>query len=345
MSKSCGTGDAGKEFWGNNMEQIQTYRILWQERKDGGARLLRIYGTSPQVFIPAKITGHPCVEIAPYCFAPKMQLPQGEYQEDIVSAEKGFEPYLQELCKNAVEEVILPDTVEEIGNCAFYDCRQLKQLHMGPAVHVVGSDAFMNTLSLQKILLRCPADEKSGIQKILSQISSSIEVCFQSGNRTEAVLLYPEYYESYDEIAPAHLFGRSITGEGFRARQCFQEGRVDFSGYDAVFLQACVEESENTLFKMALNRLQYPYGLADGQKERYQDYLKAHIARCASALVRQRDLEALRFLCKEKLLYGAALAACIRDAAEMEWTEGAADLLQLAATGKEEKKSRYDFDL
>ena len=181
-------------------------------------------------------------------------------------------------------------------------------------------------------------------KKILSQISSSIEVCFQNGNKTDAILLYPEYYESYDEIAPAHLFGRSITGEGFRARQCFQDGKVDFSGYDAVFLQACVEESENTLFKMALNRLQYSYGLADVQKEIYQDYLKTHIARCASFLVGQRNLKALRFLCKEKLLYGESLAACVREAAEAEWTEGAAELLRLAAAGREERRSRYEFD-
>lgn len=328
------------------MEQIQTYRILWQRRTDGGARLLRIYGTSPQVFIPSEIAGHPCVEIAPYCFAPKTHLLKEAYQEERThNDEERDAPYLQELCKNAVEEVALPDTVKEIGSCAFYDCRKLKRLHMGSAVHTIGSDAFMNTLSLQEIFLRSGAGEKNGIQRVLSQISSSIEVSFINSGKTDAILLYPEYYESYDEIAPAHLFGRSITGEGFRARQCFKEGRVDFGGYDAVFLQACVEESENTLFKMALNRLQYPYGLADGQKEIYQDYLKAHIARCASSLVRQKNLQTLKFLCRERLLYGETLAACIREAAETEWTEGAADLLQLAASGKEEKKNRYDFDL
>ena len=126
------------------MEETQTYRILWQRRKDGGARLLRMYGTSPQVLIPSEIAGHPCVEIAPYCFAPNMRLPEEGCREEILSPEDGSHPYLQELCKNAVEEVILPDTVEEIGGCAFYDCRKLKRLHMGAAVRTIGSDAFMN---------------------------------------------------------------------------------------------------------------------------------------------------------------------------------------------------------
>lgn len=323
------------------MEETQTYRILWQRRKDGGARLLRMYGTSPQVLIPSEIAGHPCVEIAPYCFAPNMRLPEEGCREEIILPEDGSHPYLQELCKNAVEEVILPDTVEEIGGCAFYDCRKLKRLHMGAAVCTIGSDAFMNAFSLQTILLRASAGEKSGIQKALSQISSSLEVRFQKGNETEALLLYPEYYESYDEVAPAHLFGRSITGEGFRARQCFTDGRVDFAGYDGIFLQACVEESENTLFKMALNRLQYPCGLSEKHKAVYQDYVKEHLFRCMGSLVEQRDLQTLLFLCGEKLLCGEALSVCIRKASERNWTEGTAELLRWAAL--EGKKDPYEF--
>lgn len=324
------------------MESSQTYRILWQRRKDGGARLLRMYGTSPQVLIPEEIAGHPCVEIAPYCFAPKARLPEEKDREELVSAEEGARPYLRELCRHAVEEVVLPDTVEEIGGCAFYDCRKLKRLHMGAAVRTIGSDAFMNAFSLQMILLHASVEEESGIQKALSQISSSLEVCFQSADKTQARLLYPEYYESYDEVAPAHLFGRSITGEGFRARQCFRDGRVDFAGYDGIFLQACVEESENTLFKMALNRLQYPCGLSKKHEEVYRSYVKEHLPFCADVLTEQRDLQTLRFLCRAKLLCGETLFSCIRKASEKDWTEGTAELLRQASL--EEKKDRYDFD-
>ena len=53
--------------------------------------------------------------------------------------------------------------------------------------------------------------------------------------------MYPEYTESYDEIAPAHIFGRNITGEGFRARQQFQDGIVQFAGYDAIYPKVIAE--------------------------------------------------------------------------------------------------------
>lgn len=36
-------------------EEQQIYRILWQKRPDGGAKLLRMYGTNPQVFVPEQI--------------------------------------------------------------------------------------------------------------------------------------------------------------------------------------------------------------------------------------------------------------------------------------------------
>ncbi len=327
------------------MEQNQPFRILWQENSDGSARLLRMYGKFPQVIVPRQIAGCQVTEIAPYCFAKDAHLPKEQIFEEIVAEEGRSVNGLQELSGNAIEEVCLPDSVHSIGNCAFYNCKNLKTLSIGASVESIGSDAFMNTISFHQMILRYPADEKSGLKKILSQISSDMEVKFQTSRGIEAVLLYPEYYESYDEIAPAHLFGRSITGEGFRARQCIKDGRIDFAGYDAVFLQACVEESEKTLAKMALNRLLYPYALQENSKEAYMQYITEHIRTVASCLTEKRELEILQFLCREGLLCGTNLAECIRRAAAMDWAEGAAALLQQQAVmQQEQKKKRYDFD-
>ena len=83
-----------------------------------------------------------------------------------------------------------------------------------------------------------------------------MEVSFeQEDGEREAVLLYPEYYESYDEIGPAHIFELNLTGEGFRARQCFKDGVILLNAYDEIFPQACVEESAEVLIPMAWNRL------------------------------------------------------------------------------------------
>lgn len=324
------------------MEKTESCRLLWQKLEDGGARLLRMYGASSHVVVPERIEGYPCAEIAPYCFAAQARLPDGENWQETVMGGGGT--FLKELRGNAVEEVRLSDSVRSIGNCTFYNCKNLKRLHIGSNISEIGSDAFMNTLSFHGITIRCAAGEKSGIRKILSQISSDMEVAFECGGVREAVLLYPEYYESYDEIAPAHLFGRSITGEGFRARQCFLDGKVDFSGYDAVFAQACAEETEETLSKMAMNRLRYPFALGKDAKETYEEYVKSHIESLSARLVRKKDLDALCFLCQKHYLQGAELSLCIQAAAEAGWPQGAAELLhQQAAEGQADKKSRYEF--
>ena len=325
------------------MEQLQPIRMLWQKRADGSAALLRFYGASAQVHLPPRIEGRPLTEIAPYCFAGKQRDPGGDIGETILGNPSEL-PYLRELRTDAVEEVFLPDSVKRIGRYAFYNCKKLHTIHIGAALRDIGSDAFMNTLSFHRIILRCKAGEASGIRQILAQISSDIEVCFWAGKAPEAVLLYPEYYESYDEVAPAHLFGRSISGEGFRARQCIRDGRVDFAGYDAVFPQACVEEREETLARMAQNRLRYPYALSNQNREIYSAYVRAHIRQIAARFTERKDLEALEFLREQRLLSGAVCAECVKAAAGLDWPEGAASLLGWIAAEKTEKKKRYDFD-
>ena len=325
------------------MGQVQPYRMLWQKRKDGGARLMRLYGAFPQVFLPQEADGHPLVEIAPYCFAAGPKGWHGDV-EDTADGQPEDASCLQELHTNAIEELCLSDSVEKIGNCAFYNCRKLHTLCIGAKTADIGSDAFMNTLSFHKLNLRCGAGEKSGVRQILAQVSSDMEVRFISDAGTEASLLYPEYYESYDEVAPAHLFGRSILGEGFRARQCIRDGRVDFAGYDAVFLQAGAEEREETLSQMALGRLMYPYALHAKNREIYRECLTGHIREISGRFVRRKDFSGLRFLHRENLLYGAELAACAQAAAESGWAEGAAGLLGWMAKGRTASKKRYDFD-
>lgn len=327
------------------MKSGNSCRILWQQNTDGSASVFRMYGEFPQIRVPGEIAGHPVTEIAPYCFAQVSHLPEKLLREEVGTENIRFPEALQELCGNAVEEVILPDSIHTIGNCAFYNCRNLKSLTIGAQTEHIGSDAFMNTISFHRIRLLYPADTKSGLKQILSQISADMEVSFINGEKTEAVLLYPEYYESYDEIAPAHIFGRSITGEGFRARQCIKDGKVDFAGYDAVFPQACVEESEATLSEMALNRLLYPYALQEKNREMYQQYIREHSKTIAIRLTEMKKIKILQFLCQDGIISDTELAECVLKAADMDWAEGTAVLLQQQASmRKERKKKRYDLD-
>lgn len=319
---------------------MSNYEFYWEPAGDGGARLLRVFGEHPYAVLPETADGNIITEIGAYCFASSGRLP-GDYQRTI----SGKESALHELSGSYLKALTLPDSVKKIGSFAFYNCNRLETLELGKNMAETGGDAFMNCRNFHCIKLRCGVRESSGIRLILNQISSDMQVIF-GREETEAVLLFPEYYESYDEIAPAHLFGRNIEGEGFRARQCFKDGIVDFKQYDTIFPKACAEESVNTLCELSMNRMRYPVDLDEEPKKLYRDYIKKHAWDICQDDVRRKELERIRFLCEYQLADRSALEESIRMAAQLEWAKGAAALLSFKENyfPQDMVKDRYSFD-
>lgn len=317
-----------------------TYEFYWEHTKDGGVRLLRGFGQMAEVSLPGEIEGHPVTEIGAYCFAGSAHLPEiynstiysdssgEEASSEAFSMEQNISGELRELAGKSLERLVLPDSVKKIGNFAFYQCSALTEISLGNGVREVGGDAFMNCHRLHDMTVRGGSKVAAGIRQILAQISHDMEVTFMCDDEVEARLLFPEYYESYDEIAPAHLFGRNIEGEGFRARQCVREGVVDFKLYDTIFPKACAEEKEQTLCALAMNRLRYPAELGKAERNLYEAYISDHADAVCAGAVRERDEETVWFLCEQKLMTAQNLELCIRLASEADWVKGAAGFLR-----------------
>lgn len=326
------------------MEQEKCIRIFWEKIEDKAARILRVFGGEPVVFLPETVEGYPVTEVGAYCFAESCHLPETCFKTVLFQKETGEKTYwevfpgnlspekemsLKIISSSYLEEITLPETLEKIGNLAFYNCTSLKKITLGKAMEQVGSDAFMNCRKFRQITLNCGIQEKSGIRQILAQISSDMEVTFCGEKGIEAVVFYPEYYESYDEIAPAHLFGRNIEGEGFRARQCFKEGVPDLTQYDTIFPKACAEENDKTLRKLVVTRLRYPVGMNQQAEKLYKTYFSKHEKEIAEELTEKKKLEYLQYFCEQKLFLQGALEQAIQTAAGMEWAEGTAVLLHM----------------
>jgi len=295
------------------------YNLNWEKTKEGTARLLGVTDMPGELVLPEEIEGLPLTEVGPYCFAKNKYL----------------------------ERVVLPDSVTKIERMAFYNCIGLKELEMGADLMELGGDAFMNCHNLHVLKVRCKAMAPSGVRFVLRQISSDLTVHFCGKTDAErAVILFPDYYESYDEVTPAHLFGRNIEGEGFRARQFFRDGVFEYSRYDGIFGKACAEEKEKTLCEMSMNRLRYPVGLVVEAKAQYEAYVRAHMETICQKVVQDRDMELLEFLCKSKLAEQSHMDNCARLAAENEWAEGGAFILKLKAQyfASVSRESRYMFD-
>lgn len=336
---------------------MQTYyQCYWNKTSEENIRILRMFGESEEAVVPEMIAGRAVVEAGDYCFAVSEHLP-AEYGctvciydteektwQEIPADGADWNTRLVELSGARLKKLTLPDNMRKVGNYAFYNCTALEMLVTGKYLEEIGSDAFMNCKKFHFLTVRCDVGERSGAKQILSRISADMEVTF-AGKTGQTVVFYPEYYESYDEIAPAHIFGRSIEGEGFRARQCFKEGVPDLSLYDTIFPKSCAEEKEHTLLHILSLRLRYPVSLTDEAKERYVAHLREQELYIIPKLVEQKNMEMTAFFCENGWISQAAVKAGLEQASRMEWAEGTAELLHLQSKYfTEQKKERYSFD-
>nr|WP_294452368.1 leucine-rich repeat protein [uncultured Gemmiger sp.] len=309
----------------------------WQPCRDG-ARLLKVYGDSPCPVLPASIEGLPVTQIGPYCFAEK------RHQTGTLSLPDGMEAdSLHCICGNFVEEVTLPDTVTVLDSAAFYNCRSLRRLELGPSCESIGSDVFINCRSLDCIALRCAPSEPSGLKKLIGSISADINAEFVADGQILARLFFPEYFEFLDENTPAHIFNHSIEGEGYRYRQCFDGARLNAAEYDRSFEQACVGETPEKLCRIAMERIRYPYALSPEARNTYLNYLRSHVLTALEPYINVRDLDGLRFACDLGILDDASRTAAAEICGQRGFGAGAALFLSRGKTARRAPK-RYSFD-
>lgn len=327
-------------------EQTPNYHIFWEKTTDQNARILRIFSDLPIAEIPAQIADHTVTELGNYCFAPDCRIPDKHLTVDTYTPRTA----VTALCGNYLESVQLPNSLKKIGNYAFYNCRNLSAITFSGRFLTIGSDAFMNCHKLHQLFFACAPMEKTCLRQLLAQISWDVEVSFLRKDhlhplQKEAVIYYPEYYETYDEIAPAHIFGRKISGEGFRARQCFHNDMIDFPQYDKIFKKASVEESPQTLCWLAFDRLRYPHQLSESDKSQYAAYILAHGETLCQQLVHDKRLDDLLFLLQELLLSPQNIQYVLTLAAQNNWSEGSAGILHWKQLhSRPHSHIKYEFD-
>ncbi len=311
------------------MEMAGVTGLWWQPCADG-ARVLRVLGPSPCVALPAVLGERPVTELGAYCFADRaLALPA----DAVLWGEDGHA-----VTGRFVEEVTLPAALHTLHSAAFYDCRGLRRLALGPGLRALGSDLFTNCRALQTLTLAAHPAAPTGLQRLLGALNRDLTVEFAPAGTTLARLFYPDYLDLMDENAPAHLFNHNIEGEGYRYRQCFLNGAVDFAAYDAVFAQATVGEPAAKLCPLALGRLLYPHALAPTAQAQYEQYLRLHSDAALATAVAVRDVAALRRLCTLGVPAAQAAAVC----AGAGWSAGAGAVYSAGMLGQGAAK-RYDF--
>jgi len=326
-------------------------RYIYELNPQQQIRLLRIFSETGELNIPEAIDGHIVTEIGDYCFADGDKWKKGITDDSTLNAynqakeecKSVFSPE-NEVTGNAIISVTLPDTLISIGSYCFYNCRRLESITVGKDVATVGSDAFMNTRSLKELVIRGRENEKTGLKLLLAQINADINVKFEQEGKTFFEIFYPEYTEVLDEIAPAHLFGRHITGEGFRARQQFNDWVLDISRYDALFEQSKVTENPKTLIKMILPRIKYDKSLSEEMKQQYIDYLNEHSVELSKNLATERNAENLKAILEKCKFNLPSIQKLLETMGEANWPEGVAVIMSYSGNAaREHKKNRYQL--
>ena len=247
--------------------------------KENEILLKRCYGTEERIEVPAQIEGMPVTVLAPYIFS------QARREPDQKAA----------ICGNQVKEIVLPDTVREIGNYAFYGCYYLEALTLSHRTHDIAGGAFTGCRHLKNLTFRMEQAEGYCMKDVLSEVHHELKVKLVYPNAV-CTLLFPEYYEEAVENTPARQLETQFHGSGYSYRQCFQDGVFQFGEYDRLFQEAQNLESEDFCIELAVTRLMEKARLSQDAEGVYQSYLMEHRMSAAGWCIEFEQNETLEFL-------------------------------------------------
>ena len=311
----------------------------------GGARLTGLFGNEPCPVLPETVGGLPLVEIGDYCFA---GVPRGQAALAASALHEtipGAPPCEHRIGGSFLAGIVLPDALETIGNCAFYDCRALAWIGAGSRIKSFGSDVFLNTFALHILRLRSAPNVAGSVFRFVNSLSAALAVFFMpDGVTVQGAALYPEYWEDAEET-PAHILLHAYSGQGYHYRQCFLSGVPLWGEYDAVFPQACAEDAPAAMAMLAFLRLRFPWELAPKSELCYRNYLTLHGVELVPLLSAHQDFPGLAALLSLSVLSDAtitALAAQQAAAGNAAFAAALTDALQPALSPV--NPNRYSFD-
>lgn len=231
-----------------------------------------------------------------------------------------------------LKKVVVPDSVEAIGDFAFYDCPELREIEITDRTVNLHHGVFRKCpkLSFFHIRFLDPQPSFRIFKEILNELDSRIRF-FLDIPMGQAELTFPSYEDGFQEDTMARAIHEKIEGCGYQYRQTVTREKLDFKAYDRLFSFAEYDTRE-TAARIAIGRLRYPAELRKDYRERYQEYLIRENTGVLRMLVEERDVECIRFLASQNLITEEALAKTLPLLARNGFSEYAAILMQYQGT-------------
>jgi len=333
------SADERRKVRGSVMTVKELCPEIHYRKTEKGLILTSCHGVDGKIILPDEIDGVPIVEIAPYAFSDSK-----ECEDDLVflSETAVFRENFRRLKTTDIEEVRLPFGVREIGKYAFYRCRNLKKLVLSDAILEIGGGALTGCRGIREVEIYFRNGECSALKSILDEVRFQVHARLYMKDKV-ADILFPEHYEEAVEDTPAKQLFTRYHGAGGDYRQCFYNRELDYKKYDELLYRAVAEDTVETVARMAVGRLMFPYKLSEEAKKKYENYLRKNLTEIMVFLTEKEEMEQIRFLIKTGITSEDAFTSSIECAAEQGKTEVLSVLMDEKRKAFPKKKKTFDL--
>lgn len=296
--------------------------ITWRPAFDG-AELTRVETADTQVALPETLEGLPVTSLGHHAFAPDERMAEGG-QIQITCGPAGGDPDTRKL-----EQITLPSTLRRVGDYAFYNCANLREVRLSEPVEHWGGSVFMNCGALDTFFIQARDERAESVSYFADELPGELDVTIEYPDGTPARLIFPGYLESYEENLPAHHFDYNIQGPGYPYHHVFRSRALFLKEYDRLWPTLLgMEHDPGCALRLAWHRLRQPRELtpeADGQ---YRTYLRGCAQDVLAWLLENRDSRGLAWFLPWAETDKETLRRACEQARSLETAEALALLLE-----------------
>lgn len=320
------------------------------ELKGDSAVILRCFSRDGKIEIPEQLEGHRVTELGSYVFSAHMD--EAAFQRGIEQGRiRGAQCGSAALAGSALQEVILPSSIQRIGKYCFYNCANLEKLTFGGGLQDWGAGAFTGVHHVKMLTVTADAQGKTSLKQVLDELHEEISVQYFDEQDREARLIFPEYFEEGIENTPARILEEKIHGSGMMYRNCIKERKLDFRQYDTLFEHAGFLESGKMTMRLAVGRLRYPVELSEHARQQYEAYVTAYPETAAEQFLAEKDLSGVEWLMnllenhreKDPQKMHQLQNYLIQKASEEQFTEAIGFLMNLEHKNKPSRRRRFEL--
>ncbi|MCI2106984.1 MAG: leucine-rich repeat domain-containing protein [Intestinimonas sp.] len=280
--------------------------LTCRENRDDVA-ILKVETADQNVILPESLWDKPVTELGHHIFAPGGQDMQGKQIRIVGGSESADAPD-----NRKIRRITLPDTVRTVGSYAFYNCDHLRELRLSDHTCDWGGSTLMNCRLLNRFVITL-SDSRAGVlEHFTDELSRELDVTLVYPNGELARLIFPEYWEAFEENTPAKHFDCHIYGVGYPYHCCFRDKALSLAEFDRAW-QGHLRAGHDVrcALRLAFYRVRYPRELLKEAGERYLKYLKNHTGEVLSWLLEEKDTRSLAwFLAQAEPSREEVAAAC-----------------------------------